>query len=225
MNNPAKQDDIVHWHRKIDNLVIIVTKTKLKGKTRLWIINKFGSVQVFTSDMDAGYLDSGHVCKVLDILGQLLSIKLLFKNKLSVSILGLYTRASLAIHFSQTSNINSMIAKAVNEFSFTILGGDFNEDGSHKCASFKKCFNLGLVNSLSGSVSKTIDYVFISSNLVNVILDCGVVDVGDYFDTDHRAVSVSMGVRSLLDIHLFSLHKQANKNHWKYNYRGVDDTK
>ncbi|KAG9307392.1 hypothetical protein G9A89_017221 [Geosiphon pyriformis] len=185
----------------MDNLIMIVTETKLKDKIRPWIMNKFDGVQVFTLSMDAGHLGSGvviimnnslaqHMCKVLDV-----------------------------------SNINSMIAKAVNESSFTILGGDFNKDSSYKCASFKKCFDLGLVNSLDGSVSKTIDYVFVSSSLINVILDHRVIDIGDYFDTNHRAVSVSVGVDGLLDTHLFSLCKQVNKDHWKYNYKGADDAK
>ncbi|KAG9292461.1 hypothetical protein G9A89_002945 [Geosiphon pyriformis] len=200
MNNPVKQDNIVCRHKEMDNLIIIVTETKLKN---------------------AGHLDSGvtiimnnslawHMCKVLEVPDQLPSIKLLFKNKLSVSILELYAGASLA---------------TVNESSFTILGRDFNKNGSHKCASFKKCFNLGLVNSLDGSVFKTIDYVFVFSSLVNAILNHKVVNVGDYFDTEYRAVSVSMGVGSFLNTHLFLLHKQANKDYWKYNYKSANNAK
>ncbi|KAG9284261.1 hypothetical protein G9A89_002071 [Geosiphon pyriformis] len=147
------------------------------------IADKFNGVWVFTSGLKSGHLGADvvivmnsslakHVCKVSEVLGQLLSIKLLFKNKLLVSILGLYTGASSAIQFSQTGDINSLIARAVNESSFLILGGDFNEDGSHKCASFKKCLDLELVNSLvrslvakkptwanSRGVEKTINYV------------------------------------------------------------------
>ncbi|KAG9301481.1 hypothetical protein G9A89_005631 [Geosiphon pyriformis] len=217
----AGSDNIVRRHKEINNLITIVTETKLK---------------VFTLGIDAGHLGSGvaiimnnslawHMCKVLEVPGQFLSIKLLFKNKLFVSILGLYAGASLAVHFSQANDINSMIAKAVNEFSFTILGENFNEDGSHKCASFKKCFNLGLVNSLGESVSKTIDYVFVFSSLVNAILNYEVIDVGNYFDTDYRAVFVSVDVGSFLNTHLFLLHKQANKDYWKYNYTSADDAK
>ncbi|KAG9303022.1 hypothetical protein G9A89_006239 [Geosiphon pyriformis] len=144
MNNPAKQDNIVH---------------------------KFDGVWVFTSSLDVGHLGSGVAGK-----------------------------------------INSMIAKAVNESSFVILGGDFNEDGFHKSASFKKRFNLGLVNSLGGSlmrksltwcnlrgVTKTIDYVFVSSNLVNAIMGCDMMSVDDFFDTNHRPVLVSVGLGGLLD--------------------------
>ncbi|KAG9297567.1 hypothetical protein G9A89_007642 [Geosiphon pyriformis] len=32
MNNLAKQEDIIYWHKKMNNLVSIVTKTKLKDK-------------------------------------------------------------------------------------------------------------------------------------------------------------------------------------------------
>ncbi|KAG9284323.1 hypothetical protein G9A89_007478 [Geosiphon pyriformis] len=162
MNVPAKQDNIVHWHKDMGNLVSIFTEMKLKDKVCPWIINKFDGVWVFTSGLDSGYLGAGvvvvmdsslarHVCKVSEVPGQLLSIKLLFKNKLSVSILRLYAGASSAVWFSQADEINSLIARAVNESSFIILRGDFNEDSSHKSASFKNCFDLGLVNSLVGS--------------------------------------------------------------------------
>ncbi|KAG9295592.1 hypothetical protein G9A89_000957 [Geosiphon pyriformis] len=161
----------------------------------------------------SGYLGSGvaiimnntlakHVCKVFEVSGHLLSVKLFFKNKLSVSILGLYAGASVSTHFSQMDKINFLIAKAVNESFFIILGSNFNENSSHKCASFRKCFDLGLV-------TKTIDYVFVSSSLVNTILDHSVTRVDEYFDTDHKAVTVSVGLGGLLNVNLMSLRKQA----------------
>ncbi|KAG9292912.1 hypothetical protein G9A89_016274 [Geosiphon pyriformis] len=209
MNNCVKQADIIHWHKDMNNLVSIVTETKLRGMVHSWITNKFDGVCVFTSGLDSGHMGSGvaiiidsflakHVCKILEIPGQLLSIRLLFGNKLSVFILGLYAGASSVIQFSQASNINSLIARAVNKTSFVILGGDFNEDRSHKCASFRKCFDLGLCN--SHGIAKMIDYVLVSSSLVNAIMDCGVVGVENFFDTDHRAVSVSVDLGGLLDL-------------------------
>ncbi|KAG9294435.1 hypothetical protein G9A89_001940 [Geosiphon pyriformis] len=107
----------------------------------------------------------------------------------------------------QTGGINSFIAKTVNESSFVILGGDFNEDDSCRCASFKKSLDLGLVNSLSRSpfakmptwcnfhgAFKTIDYVLVSSNLINVIVYHSVDDVGNFFNTDHSVVSISVAI-------------------------------
>ncbi|KAG9299738.1 hypothetical protein G9A89_013098 [Geosiphon pyriformis] len=242
-------NDIVCWHKDMGNLVSIFTEIKLKDKICSWIINKFDGVWVFTSGLDSGYLSAGvvvvmdssltrHVCKVSEVPGWLLSVKLLFKNKLSVSILGLYAGASLVIQFSQTDEINSLIAKAVNESSFVILGGDFNEDGSHKSASFKKCFDLGLVNSLvsslavkmptwenSRSVKKTIDYVFVFPNLVNVIANCRVLNVSEHFDTDHQVVSVSLGLGGLLDMHLNSLCTQANRDCWKFDIKSANEAR
>ncbi|KAG9298753.1 hypothetical protein G9A89_012821 [Geosiphon pyriformis] len=219
------------------------------GKICPWIVNKYDSVRVFISGLESGYLGAGvvvvmnsslarHVCKVSEVPGQLLSIKLLFKNKLSVSILGLYAGAFSAVWFSQTGKVNSLIAKAVNESSFVVLSDDFNEDGSHKCASFKKCLNLGLVNALDGSscgksptwsnswgIAKTIDFMFVSSNLVNAVVGRDVFGIGEYFDIDHQAVSVLVGLGGLLDVQLNSAHKQANRDHWKYDCKGVDDVK
>ncbi|KAG9296168.1 hypothetical protein G9A89_014760 [Geosiphon pyriformis] len=137
-------------------------ETKLKGRVRLWIVNKFDGVRVFIFGLDSGYLGAGvvivvnsslakHVCKVSEMPGWLLFIKLLFKNKLSVSILGLYTGASLVVQFFQAGEVNFFITKTVNESSFIVFGGDFNEDSLHKSASFRKCLDLGLINSLSGS--------------------------------------------------------------------------
>ncbi|KAG9295817.1 hypothetical protein G9A89_009046 [Geosiphon pyriformis] len=193
----------------MDNLVSIFTESKLKEKVCFWIVNKFGGMQVFTSGLESGHLGASviivinsslakHVCKILEVPGQLLSIKLFFKNKLSVSILGLYTGVSLAVQFSQASNVNSLIAKAVNESFFIIFSGDFNENSSHKCASFKRCLDLGLVNFLVGSLTvkehiwvnsrgviKTIDYVFVFPNLVNMIVHCDISEIGEHFDIDH----------------------------------------
>ncbi|KAG9291303.1 hypothetical protein G9A89_021805 [Geosiphon pyriformis] len=249
MNIPAKQKDIVRWHKNMGNLVSIFTETKLKDRVRPWIANKFNGVWVFFSGLDSGYLGAGvavvmdsslarHMCRVSEVPGQLLSVRLLFKNKLSVSILGLYAGASSVVWFSQADEINSFIAKAVNESSFVILGGDFNEDGSHKSASFKRCFDLGLVNFLVGSpaaktstwensrdVTKVIDYVFVSLCLVNAIVHHKILNVNEHFDTDHRAVSVNLGLGGLLDTCLISLHKQVNRNCWKFDIKGANDAR
>ncbi|KAG9306707.1 hypothetical protein G9A89_004254 [Geosiphon pyriformis] len=209
--------------KDMNNLVSIVTETKLRDMVCPWITDKFDGVHVFTFGLDSGHMGSDvaiiidsslakHVCKISEVPGWLLSIRLLFGNKLSVFILGLYAGMFSVVQFSQTSDINFLVSKAVNKTFFVILGSDFNEDGSHKCASFRKCFDLGLVNSLSGStfvrsptwcnscgVAKTIDYVLVSSSLVNAIMDRGVVGVEYFFNTDHRAVSVSVGLGGLLD--------------------------
>ncbi|KAG9297318.1 hypothetical protein G9A89_002007 [Geosiphon pyriformis] len=247
INNCVKQADIIHWHKNMNNLVSIVTETKLRGMIHPWIVNKFDGVRVFTSGLDSGHMSFGvaiimdsslakHVCKISEIPGQLLSLKLLFGNKLSVSILGLYTGTSSVVQFSQASDINSLVAKAVNKTFFVILGGDFNEDESYKCASFRKCFDLGLVNSLSRSVfvksstwcnscgiAKIIDYMLVSSSLVNAIMDHSVMGVEDFFDTDHKAVFVSVGLGGLLDPQLNSMYKQANKDRWKFDFRDAGE--
>ncbi|KAG9306164.1 hypothetical protein G9A89_016068 [Geosiphon pyriformis] len=227
MNNSAKQDDVIHWYKEINNLISIVTETKLRGKIHLWIINKFDSVQVFTSGLDFGHLGFGIAIIIDNSL-----------NNLSVLILGLYAGALSVVWFSQVGEINSLIAKAVNESSFVILGGDFNEDGTRKCASFKKCFDLGLVDSLYGSlffktltwsnscgVIRAFDYILISSSLVNAVIDGSVANVEDYFDKDHKTVSASVGLSGLLDVYLSSICKQTNKDHWKFDIKSVDEVK
>ncbi|KAG9300236.1 hypothetical protein G9A89_011309 [Geosiphon pyriformis] len=196
------------------------------------LIDKFNGIRVFLSGLDKEFFGAGvaiilntslacYVCKISEVPGQLLLVKLLFKNKLFMSILGLYAEVSLAVYFSQANDINSMIAKVVNESLFVVLGGDFNEDGSRKSASFRKCLDLGLVNSLGGSsyvktptwansqdVAKTIDFLFVSSNLANVVVSHNVFNIEKFFDTDHQAVFVELG--GLLDFDF----KGANEAKW-----------
>ncbi|KAG9294622.1 hypothetical protein G9A89_008101 [Geosiphon pyriformis] len=141
INNFTKQEDIVYWHKDSCNLVSILIETKLKNKARPWLASKFDGICVFFSDLASGYTGAGvimvldnflakHVSKISEVSGCLFCIKLLFKNKLSVSILELYAGASLTAQFSQAAEINFLIVRAVNESSFVILSGDFNEDDS-----------------------------------------------------------------------------------------------
>ncbi|KAG9290566.1 hypothetical protein G9A89_020936 [Geosiphon pyriformis] len=217
INVSAKQKNIICWHKDSGNLVLIITETKLKSSNRLWIKDKFSDVRVFSSGLDKDFLGAGvtiimniflarHVSKIFEVPGWLFLVKLLFKNKLSVSILGLYAGVSLAVCFSQSNNINSIIAKVVNESSFVVL-------------------DLGLVNSLSGSscvkkftwanswsMAKTIDFLFIFSNLVNAVVD-------------HEAVFMFVGLGGLLDKQLNFLHKQVNRDQWKFEFKGANKDK
>ncbi|KAG9303013.1 hypothetical protein G9A89_006230 [Geosiphon pyriformis] len=172
----------------MNNLISIFTKTKLKNKVCL--------VRMFTFGLDSGHMNSGVAIAINYSLAKY--VYKVSENKLSVLILGLYTGALSVVWFSQTGKINSLITKIVNKSSFVILEGNFNEDGLCKSASFKKCIDLGLVNFLSGSLvlknptwenlrsmKKTIDYMLVLANLVNVVMDHIVVDVNEHFDTDY----------------------------------------
>ncbi|KAG9298951.1 hypothetical protein G9A89_015973 [Geosiphon pyriformis] len=227
INVPTKQKDIIHWHRDSENLVSIITETKLKFNNKSWIRNKFNEIRIFSSGLNKNFLGAGitiimntslahHVCKIFKVPGWLFLVKLLFKNKFSVSILGLYVKTSLAVCFFQANDINSVIARAVNESLFVVLGSNFNENGFQRCASFKRCLDLGLVNFLDGSffvkmftwtnfqgMAKTINFLFVSLNLVNAIVDCKVSDVGEFFDTDHHAVFASVSLGGLLNVQYY----------------------
>ncbi|KAG9284897.1 hypothetical protein G9A89_006275 [Geosiphon pyriformis] len=76
------------------------------GKT-VTTLNFSTSTEVFTFSLDSGHLGSGvaiimdisltrHICKISEVSGHLFSLKLLFKNNLSVLILGLYADGSVA---------------------------------------------------------------------------------------------------------------------------------
>ncbi|KAG9288606.1 hypothetical protein G9A89_006707 [Geosiphon pyriformis] len=197
INVPVKQKDVVCWHHDSGILVLFIMETKLKSFTRLWIANKFDGV-VF--------------------------VWLLFKGKLLVILLGLYASAFSGARFDQASEVNFFIAKAVNSSTFVVLGGDFNKNRSGRSASFKFCLGLGLVNlfvdhylagsytwSNSRGVVKTIDHIFVSSSLSFAVAGHQVVLVSDFFNTDHRAVMVLVGLNGLLDKFKF---KDADSAKW-----------
>ncbi|KAG9305849.1 hypothetical protein G9A89_006260 [Geosiphon pyriformis] len=168
--------------------------------------------------------------KIEEIPDRIISVHLLFKNKLSVTLLGLYAGVSAKTHFFQASSINSLSSKTVNTSSFVVFGSDFNEDGFKRCASFKKCLKLGLVNSLIGfslsksstwnnlhGVLKTIDYVFVSDILASAIVGCEVTSVFEIFDTDHEIVGILVGLRGLVNAHLNNLKiKNVDVAKWVY---------
>ncbi|KAG9299298.1 hypothetical protein G9A89_013946 [Geosiphon pyriformis] len=201
------------------NLVIMVMG--LSAKIDNTSMNKFEGVRIFTSGLEKNYVSVSvaivmcgslacHVSKVEKVPNRVVSVHLLFKNKLSVTFLGLYAGVLAKTKFAQAFDINLLISKAVNMSSFVVLCDDFNKNRTKKCASFKKCLDLGLVNSLGGSlvyklsiwsnsqrINKVIDYIFISENLVLAVVRQEVVLVSDFFDTNHNIVSVSLGLRGL----------------------------
>ncbi|KAG9284419.1 hypothetical protein G9A89_023676 [Geosiphon pyriformis] len=212
----VRQEDIVRWHFDSGNLISVVTETKLRSSTRPWIADKFDGVRIFSSGLDVGFLSADvaiimdnslahHVSKVKEVPGCFISVQLFFKGKLSVSVLGLYASAFAGTRFGQASEINLFIAKAVNSSTFVVLGSDFNKDSSRK--------------NNSRGVEKVIDFIFVSEGLSAVIAGHGVASVQDFFDMDHKAVSVSIGLGGLLNAHLNSIHKQANKNRWKFRIK------
>ncbi|KAG9302639.1 hypothetical protein G9A89_007343 [Geosiphon pyriformis] len=67
--------------------------------------------------------------------------------------------------------------------------------------------------------------MFVSPNLVGAVVDHGVDGIEDYFDTNHKAVYVFVDLGGLLDVQLNSLHKQANRNCWKYDIKNASKIK
>ncbi|KAG9292500.1 hypothetical protein G9A89_001573 [Geosiphon pyriformis] len=221
MTNLAKQKDIIRWHKDSGNIISIVTETKLRSDIRPWIISKFDELWVFTSGLNVRFCGAGvaiimnnslaqHVSKLDEIPGCLISVCLLFKNKLLVIILNLYAGVSISTRFSQAADINSMVSKMVNSSFFVVLGGDFNENRSSKNASFKFCLGLGLSN--SRGVKKVIDFILVSENLASTLASHFVDDVSEFFDTNHKSVSISIGLGGLLDTLLISMCRQTNRD-------------
>ncbi|KAG9303437.1 hypothetical protein G9A89_013763 [Geosiphon pyriformis] len=212
-------------------------------------MKRFKGVWVFMSGLDVGFHGAGvaifvnnsltcHVFKVEEVKGRALSICLLFKNKLSVFIIGLYTCASNGDHFVQTSVINSFIADTVNKSFFVVLGKDFNEDNSIKRASLRKCLSLDLVNVFGGhsltkiltwsnsrGVSKVLNYILVSDSLISAVVDHDVSSVLEFFNMDHLAVLMSIGLGGLLDARLNSICKHTNKDCWNFKIKDADKKK
>ncbi|KAG9297710.1 hypothetical protein G9A89_011225 [Geosiphon pyriformis] len=130
------------------------------------IAGKFEGVRMFTSGLNSGYLGAGivvvmdfslakHVCKITEMPNRLLSIRLLFKNKLSVSVLGLYAGALSATQFSQAGEINSLILNSLcrqankDHWKFDFKGADNAKWGRFKeaMAANAAMFSNGFITS------------------------------------------------------------------------------
>ncbi|KAG9298947.1 hypothetical protein G9A89_015969 [Geosiphon pyriformis] len=215
MNVLAKQEDIIRWHMVSNNDISIITETKL--------YSSFPNVKVFISGLDAEFLGAGVT---------LIMNKNLAKHVLKISEI---LEASRDRHTIQTGLINFFIARTCNESTFVILGGDFNEDGNKRSSSFSKYVDLGLVNALvnssyikastwsnSRSIKRTIDFVFVSQSLSNILINRRVVDVNEFFNTDHSSVQITIGLGGILDLVLRAIRVQANRDKWKFkNADGV----
>ncbi|KAG9307739.1 hypothetical protein G9A89_023304 [Geosiphon pyriformis] len=182
-------------------------KILFDGMKNLGIQDKFDGVRVFTG-LDVGFAGAGiaiiindslacHIVKVVEISGRIILVHFLFKDKLLVIVIGLYAGVFSAV--------NSIIANAVNSNTFVVLGGDFNKDG------------LG--------TEKILDYIFVNENLLSVIADYGISSVSAFFNTDHKTIMVLIRLGGLLDIYLNSLHKQANKDYWKFKIKDANNAK
>ncbi|KAG9290066.1 hypothetical protein G9A89_010372 [Geosiphon pyriformis] len=214
-----------------------VLTTKMGGlESKLVALEVFSGLKVFNSGMNSGHCGLGvaivlndeftyHVCKISEVSERLISVYLLFAGKASVMILGLYTGASAGVRFKQASVVNALIALAISFSSYILLGGDFNENGAKRSVNFKKCSDLGLHNVLLAEVKKTINFIFVSNYLSSAVFGECVGRVSDYFDTDYLAVSISVGLGGLLDKQLNTLHKLANTDHWKFNFKDSDTAK
>ncbi|KAG9306575.1 hypothetical protein G9A89_004772 [Geosiphon pyriformis] len=123
-------------------------------------MNKFDEIRVFTTGLNVHFYDAKvaiimdnflawYVSKVDKISGYLIFVHFLFKNKLLVTILGLYANVFVGMYFGQAVDINFMVFKTVNSSSFMILGGNFNENRSKRSVSFKFCLDLDLVNTFN----------------------------------------------------------------------------
>ncbi|KAG9301469.1 hypothetical protein G9A89_006566 [Geosiphon pyriformis] len=130
-----------------------VTETKLCSSIKPWIANKFPGVRVFTLGLDAEFLGMGialimnenlakHISKISKIPDRLLMVCLLFKNKQSVSVLGLYMETSLDKHIIQAGFVNFFIAKACNESTFVILDDVWVSLDSVNASAIKSFFLL-----------------------------------------------------------------------------------
>ncbi|KAG9287494.1 hypothetical protein G9A89_023866 [Geosiphon pyriformis] len=150
INVPAKQANVICWHKNMSNLISIFTKTKLKNKVHLWIARKFEGVRVFTSGLNSGYLGASivviinsslvkHVCKIFKMPGQLFFIKLLFKNKLSVSVLELYAgalSAVLLIEYRKTQLENLQIIIVTHHFEHQVMDLLFTQHPKESSVTF-----------------------------------------------------------------------------------------
>ncbi|KAG9298001.1 hypothetical protein G9A89_018829 [Geosiphon pyriformis] len=197
-------------------------------------MRKFDGVHIFTSGLNNRFFGAG-IAIVEEISGHVILVHLLFKSKVSVLIIGLYTCASFGDQFKQIPGINFFIGQVVNSSNFIVLGSNFNKNKSMKSASFEFCLGLGLINSFGGhflarasiwsnskGIEKVIDHIFVSKCLILAVAGHRVKSVSEFFDTNYKAVLVSVGLSGLLDVYLDNICRHANKDCWKFKLKNVD---
>ncbi|KAG9303990.1 hypothetical protein G9A89_005900 [Geosiphon pyriformis] len=159
----------------LSNLSIIVMGLAAKlDNAGLVPVTLFKGVCVFTSGLEERHLGAGvaiimnnslarHVFRVEEIPSHIVSVHLLFKGKVLVSIVDLYACASSSDQFGQTSAGASTWSN-------------------------------------SKGIEKVIDYVLISGSLILAVVNHRVDSVSDFFDIDHRVISVLVDLGGLLDV-------------------------
>ncbi|KAG9291581.1 hypothetical protein G9A89_022000 [Geosiphon pyriformis] len=222
---------------KMDNVGLVSAKIvtcnicgiNVSAKLEDIIMNKFDGVRIFFSGLDKRFFGTGvaiimnnfltcHVFKVEEIPGYLVSVQLLFKSKLLVVFLGLYTSTSAETRFGQVCEINFFIAKAANSSALMVLDRLVNSFSEH---SLVKAFIWGNF----WSAVKIIDYIFVSKSLLSALAGHEVTSVSDFFNTDYNAILISVGLSGFLNAWLNSKHKQTNKDKWKFKIKDMDANK
>ncbi|KAG9295517.1 hypothetical protein G9A89_013546 [Geosiphon pyriformis] len=69
---------------------------------------------------------------------------------------------------------------------------------------------------------KVINFIFVSSNLASAVVSHIVDNVSEFFDIDHKLISVSVGLGGLLDTYFNNACKQANRNWWKFKLENTN---
>ncbi|KAG9307479.1 hypothetical protein G9A89_017309 [Geosiphon pyriformis] len=178
----------------MNNLVWKISMCNVHGinvlaKQNNIIMNKFKRVQIFSFGLDKSFLGA--------------------REKLSVTILGLYADAFAKARYGQVSKINFFIVKADNSSAFVVMSKNFNENNTKRSANFKFCMDLGLI----------IDFIFVTHGLASAVAGHKVEPVFEFFDTNHKAVSIVVGLGGFLNVCLNSVHKQTNRNRWKFQIK------
>ncbi|KAG9289144.1 hypothetical protein G9A89_022453 [Geosiphon pyriformis] len=214
---------------KIDGLESKIVAFEFSIGSVLERLDHLCSGLVFTSGLESGYLGADitiimnasltkHVCKVSE-----------------VSVLGLYVGATLEKRLAHLHIVNSMVAKALNGNTFVVLGSDFNENDSGHSPGFRKCLDLGLLDSLHSSslyrlptwsnsrgVQRCIDFILVSDGFRSSSFNQRVYCPIEFFDSDYLVILVDIGLRGLLDSQLNSIHKQAMKKKWRYKVSNIN---
>ncbi|KAG9291638.1 hypothetical protein G9A89_022057 [Geosiphon pyriformis] len=145
------KENVVYWYMSLDNMVSVVIKIKLQSSVKSWISNKFENICIFIFGLKKSFLGAEvaiimnnslahYVSKMEEISGQVISVQLLFKGKLSVMVLSLYAGALFDARFGLASEVNFFIAKTVNSSTFVVLS---NTD-SAKWVKFRECYVVKL---------------------------------------------------------------------------------
>src|SRR3954466_11909737 len=231
-NNPEKQQDIIKWHLENQHTISIITETRLKPNTTVFLKKAHPEVlQLHTTDPNnpngsgaaiiINRILTPHIHQITEIPGRCITIQLKFTGKITFTITGIYHQAN------KDKNTAHQIIKhlegAHQHSTHSIIAGDLNEPITKpkhllKWLSKMKYINIAKIFKQTntptwsnGITQSTIDFIWTSHNLAKHTNHLNIHFTSEHFETDHKAITIQVNVTSITKANHQKLNKKRQK--------------